>query len=128
MTDEHKSALAVGRAQGIAVRSYLEGLEISKPRRGRRTSQETMRKQLAEIETKLAPADPLQRLHLLQQKRDVETRLRAPEGGNDLTELEALFVKVAADYGSRKGISYATWRESDVPAEVLKRAGISRSS
>lgn len=36
MSDDHKAALAEGRAQGRAVRAYLEGLEASKPRRGRK--------------------------------------------------------------------------------------------
>ena len=31
-------------------------------------------------------------------------------------------------YAQRKGISYAAWRELGVPADVLKKAGISRGS
>jgi len=128
MTDDHKAALAAGRAEGLAVRRYLEALETSKAPRGRRVSEDTIQKQLGEIDTKLAAADPLQRLHLVQQKRDLQTRLeRASDSGTDLTELEEAFIKAAADYGARKGIGYATWRESGVPADVLKKAGISRS-
>src|SRR5689334_9539098 len=36
MSDEHKAALAEGRAQGRAVRLYLEALEANKPKRGRK--------------------------------------------------------------------------------------------
>ena len=34
MTAEHKRALAQGRAEGRAVRSYLEALDQNRPRRG----------------------------------------------------------------------------------------------
>ena len=42
--------------------------------------------------------------------------------------LETAFVKTAAQYAQRKGISYAAWRELGVSADVLKQAGISRAS
>jgi len=109
------------------VRRYLEALESSTGARGRRVSEDTTRKQLGEIETKLSTADPLQRLHL-SQKKDLQARLVHTSGPvADATELQEAFIKAAADYGTRKGIDYATWRESGVPAEVLKKAGIGRS-
>ena len=46
----------------------------------------------------------------------------------DMEAIEAAFVKVAAAYSDRQGISYSSWREVGVPASVLKRAGISRAS
>jgi len=45
----------------------------------------------------------------------------------DIASLEKAFVKAAGPYSEAKGISYATWREFGVPAEVLGKAGISRS-
>jgi len=36
-------------------------------------------------------------------------------------------VEVAKSYSSRKGISYAAWREVGVEPAVLKKAGISRA-
>lgn len=126
MTTEHKAALASGRAQGLAVRRYLEALERNKPRRGRRPSADSLRKQLAEIEEKLHEADPLKRLHLLQQRKSVEARLASGDGGEDLSELEEGFVEAAAAYGARKGIDYSTWREIGVPADVLRRAGVQK--
>lgn len=47
-------------------------------------------------------------------------------GGFDVAALEQDFIKVAAEYGRRKGISYAAWREVGVAPAVLKEAGISR--
>ena len=36
MSDDHKAALAEGRAQGRAVSRYLEALAANKPKRGRK--------------------------------------------------------------------------------------------
>src|ERR1700722_14015124 len=69
MSAEHKVALAAGRAEGRAVRLYLEALERNKPRRGRRPSTESLQRQLAEISQRLVDADPLQRLQLIQQRK-----------------------------------------------------------
>src|SRR5580658_7815359 len=128
MTNEHKAALATGRAQGLAVRRYLEALERSRPRRGRRPSADSLQRQLEEIEAKLRESDPLKRLHLIQQRKSIEERLAAGDGSEDISSLEAAFIDAAPEYGSRKGIDYATWREAGVSAEVLRRAGIQRSS
>jgi hypothetical protein len=128
MTDDHKAALAVGRSQGLAVRRYLQALEENKPRRGRRPSVEATEKQLTEIDTKLAGADPLRRLHLIQERKDLQARLSNSAAPMDISPLEEAFVKGASEYGSRKGISYESWREVGVPASVLRRAGISRSA
>jgi hypothetical protein len=37
-------------------------------------------------------------------------------------------VKSAKGYSDRKGITYGTWREFGVPAEVLRKAGIGRGA
>ena len=128
MTSEHKAALAAGRAQGLAVRRYLEALERSRPKRGRRPSSDSLRKQLNEIEARLRDVDPLKRLHLIQLRKGVESRLNEGEHSEDISELEEAFVRAASEYGDRKGIDYSTWREAGVPAEVLRRAGVHRSS
>ena len=128
MTTEHKAALAAGRAQGLAVRRYLEALERSRPRRGRRPSAESIERQMKEIESRLKDADPLKRLHLIQQRKLLESRLQSGDATEDITSLEAGFVEAASEYGSRKGIDYSTWREAGVPADVLRRAGVHRGA
>jgi len=128
MTSEHKATLAAGRTQGLAVRRYLEALERNRPRRGRRPSAESLRKQLNDISARLKDADPLQRLHLIQRRKSIEARLATGSGPEDISALEKGFVGAAAEYGARKGIDYATWREAGVPAEVLRRAGVHRSA
>jgi hypothetical protein len=128
MTDEHKAALAEGRAQGRAVRSYLEALEAHRPKRGRKRTPDSMRARLARIENTIDAADPMTRLQLVQERLDLTAAIAAAETTVDLTALEEGFVTAAATYGERKGISYAAWREVGVPAAILKRAGISRGA
>jgi hypothetical protein len=128
MSDQHKEALALGREQGRAVRRYLEALEAHKPRRGRKRTAESIQKQLEALEEKLAYADPLTRVQLIQERMNLQQELAAKETTVDLAALEEDFVAAARAYGERKGISYAAWREAGVDAAVLKRAGISRGA
>lgn len=128
MSEDHKAALAEGREQGRAVRKYLEALEANRPKRGRKRTKESMEKRLAAVKDQLPTADPLKRLHLVQEKMDLENQLAAEGSGVDMSELEAQFVAAAKPYSERKGISFSAWRELGVPAQVLSKAGISRSS
>ncbi len=126
MSDQHKVALAEGRQQGRAVRRYLEALESTKPRRGRKRTRENMEKRLVVIDKTMAGANPLTRVHLSQERLDLESQLGSDSDGVDLAALEAGFVATAAAYGLRKGISYSAWRQAGVEARVLKAAGIGR--
>ena len=94
MSAEHKAALAAGRQQGITVRKYLEALEAHKPKRGRKRTPDSIDKQLKAIEAKLASADPLTRLTLVQQRMDLVSELDSLQAGVDLSGLEADFVAV----------------------------------
>jgi hypothetical protein len=126
MSDEHKAALALGREQGRIVRQYLEALEQHRPKRGRKRTPDSIKSRLAAIEAQLATADPLSKVHLIQERMDLTAELETKETKVDLTKLESAFVKAAREYGARKGISYQAWREAGVDAAVLRRAGISR--
>ena len=127
MSDEHKAALAEGREQGRVVRRYLEALESHRPKRGRKRTPESIAKRLAAIDEQLTAADPLNRLHLVQERMDLEAELAGSEGdGADLDELEAAFVEVAAAYGERKGLTYDAWRSIGIAPRVLKAAGMGR--
>jgi uncharacterized protein YicC (UPF0701 family) len=128
MTAEHKKALAEGRAEGRAVKAYLDALEQQRPRRGRRRTPDSIKKRLAAIEKSLPNASSLQRLQLVQERRDLEAELAGMDTKVDLAKLEAEFVKVAKAYSQRKGIEYASWRELGVAADVLRRAGIGRGA
>jgi hypothetical protein len=128
LSEDHKAALAIGRAQGRAVRRYLEALEAHRPRRGRKRTPDTMRKRLVRIEEELADADPLRRLQLVQERLNLLDEVASAESKVDLDALEREFIESARTYSERKGISYAAWRELGVPASTLRRAGISRGA
>jgi hypothetical protein len=127
MSDEHKASLAQGRQEGRVVRNYLEALEAHAPKRGRRRTVDGVDRRLAAIEDELATADPMRRLKLLQERRDLGAERQTLAEPVDLAGLEDAFVEIAASYSRRQGISYQSWREIGVSAAVLSRAGISRS-
>ncbi len=127
MSDDHKAALAKGRAEGRIVRDYLEGLRATKPKRGRKRTPETIQNRLEKIETELASASPLDELLLIQERRDLHNELEAMSETIDMTALEAAFVGVAKSYSQSKQISYQSWRDVGVEASVLKEAKINRS-
>ena len=85
-----------------------------------------IRHDLNRIAQEIATADPLKRLQLVQERMDLEQQLESVDAKVDLSKLEKGFIKAAAPYSERKGISYAAWRELGVPASTLKAAGISR--
>ena len=126
MSDSHKAALAEGRSQGRAVRTYLEAIEAHKPKRGRKRTPESMKKKLEKIDLDYANADQLKRLQLAQQRLDLQSDLDAAASTVDLAALEQDFVAAAQAYGERKGITWAAWRQVGVPDAVLKQAGITR--
>ncbi len=124
---EHKAALVKGRDEGRAVRRYLQGLEAARPRRGRRRTTTTIEKRLRAIDEQLGQANAFTRLHLIEEKKDLEAELKRSQDRSDLAKLEKEFIKVARSYSERKGISYGTWRAVGVPASVLSAAGLRRT-
>ena len=126
MTDEHKAALAKGRAEGRIVRDYLEGLRATKPKRGRKRTPETIDRRLESIEIELESASPVEELLLVQERRDLIAEKAAMSNTIDMQALEDAFVSVAKSYSESKKISYASWRDVGVAPSVLKRAGIGR--
>ena len=118
--------MAQGRADGLAVRRYLEALDAHKPKRGRKRSPESIDKRLKKIAELLADADPLQRLQLVQERMNLLDEKSRTESKSDLLRLQKEFVKAAGPYSHRKGITYAAWRELGVEPSVLADAGIKR--
>jgi hypothetical protein len=128
MSDDHKAALAKGRRQGHVVNAYLEALETNRPKRGRKRTPDSINSNLKHIDDELATTEGTARLDLIQRRRDLERELASMNESHNLNALEKDFVTVAKEYGERKGIEYATWREIGVSARVLKESGIARSS
>jgi hypothetical protein len=127
MSDDHKAALAKGRAQGKAVRDYLAALEQER-KPGRRLDRETIEARIPEVQAAIdEEPDPAKRVELIQKRLDLEERLVDMQDEPDLAALEQGFVDAAAEYSERKGISYSAWREAGVPAAALKAAGVKRT-
>jgi hypothetical protein len=126
MSDSHKAALAEGRDQGRVVRRYLEALEAHKPKRGRKRTPESVQKRITVIDEKLVEADALARLHLVQERMNLENELATADSTVDIQALEDEFAVAAAPYGARKRITYPAWRQLGVDPAVLRRAGIKR--
>ena len=126
MSAQHKAALAQGRREGRAVKQYLEALGSRRP--GRPVTPERLRDKITSLESRIADeADPLKALEMRQERLDAEAALVRAEATEDFAAFETAFVEHAKPYSERKGISYSAWRESGVPAEVLRRAGIPRT-
>ena len=129
MTDEHKAALAKGRSEGRAVRDYLEALRANKPKRGRKRTPDSIRSGSTSIDDELEDADAVTELRLVQERRDLTSEL-------DIDGRRRRHRRRSRRPSSRSPPATATarasrtspWREIGVPAAVLKRAGISRSS
>jgi hypothetical protein len=127
VTDDHKAAMAEGRNQSRSIAAYLEALDSHKPKRGRKRTAESIGKRLAVIDTEMATANGIKRLALVQERMDLEAEKESMGATVDLSAYEKDFVAAAKGYSERKGISYTAWRELGVPADVLKKAGVTRS-
>ena len=131
MSDEHKAALARGREQSRTIRRYLEALAERKPRRGRKVTLESLQARLkkARIDLELAKEQKkqLKELQLIQLTMDLEKAIaNFSDGDGDFRKLETEFITVVEAYSISKGISYETWREVGVSAEVLASAGMKK--
>jgi len=123
MSDEHKAALAQGRKEARAIKTYLKALESRKP--GRPVTKEGLDKRLEKVNSKIANSDnPLETVDLIQSRLDIEAALAEFKDGVGIDELEAGFVENASSYSARRGVTYTAWREFGVPAAVLRTAGI----
>ena len=126
MSTSHKNALANGRREGRIIRDYLEIVEATRPRRGRRRTPESITKRLTTIAAEIRAADPVTKVRLLQERLNLRTELASMKSKAQIAAAEARFVKVARAFSERNDISYEAWREFGVSDAVLKRAGIIR--
>lgn len=124
MSQSHKNALANGRAEGKVIREYLEIVEATKPRRGRKRTPESITRRLAAIASELKTADPVTKVRLVQERLDLKTELAGMKTKADIAAAEAKFIKVAKRFSERNNIGYDAWREVGVDPSVLKKAGI----
>lgn len=127
MSDEHKAALAQGRAEARAIKAYLAAATTPK-KRGRPVTRDSLEDKIASLDEKVRTEDdPLARVELIQARIDAQKALDDLDTAADLEALEAGFVEYAAAYSDRKGITWTAWREAGVPAATLRQAGIKQT-
>ncbi len=126
MGEAHKAALAAGREQGRHVRRYLQDLETTRPKRGRKRDMTKAKQRLGTVLAELETATGIERVHLAQERLDLNRLLggEAVAPGADSDELRERFIEVVRPYSVRKGIDYETWRDCGVPQFVLKEGGL----
>lgn len=124
MSEEHRKALVLGKAQATIVRDYLEALaRANKPKTGR-LSAEKLKTKLADVTKQIeTETDPLKRLSLFKDQRNYGDQLIERQAETMPPELEQAFIDVASDYAERLGYQYSDFRELGVPAAVLRDAG-----
>jgi hypothetical protein len=127
MTEGHKAALATGRRESRAIKAYLAAVATPK-RKGRPVSPEVLEAKIATLDDKIrATPDPLSKVELIQARLNAQEALDQMNAVVDMEALEEGFVRHAASYSERKGITWSAWREIGVPASVLAAAGIKRT-
>jgi uncharacterized protein HemY len=127
MSDEHKAALAKGRAEARAIKAYLAAATTPK-RRGRPVTRDSLQQKIAKLDKNLsAEVDPLARVDMIQSRIDAQRALDELHTAGDLDALEKGFVKHAASYSKRKGITWTAWREAGVSAATLRAAGLKQT-
>jgi hypothetical protein len=111
-----------GRAETAAVAAYLTALRAPKVPANSRAALEKRRTQ---IEQWIADEpSPIREVELIQQRLDIDAQRAQIDQATRLPELEAGFVKAAASWAKRSGISAAALREVGVAARVLAKAGL----
>jgi hypothetical protein len=119
---ERPADRGVRRAETNAVAAYLTALRAPKVPARSRANLEQRR---AQVEQWISEErSPIREVELIQQRLDIDAQLAQIDQAARLPELEEAFVKVAASWAKRSGISAAALREVGVPASVLRRAGL----
>ncbi len=98
-----------------AVRRYLQALDAARAAPGDFLDPDTTAPALAGAE--MAAGDDREGLEL-------HLGESVPGSGANVARLEEDFVRVAAGYAQRHGMTYESWRQAGVEPAVLARAGI----
>lgn len=112
------------RLQAQLITNYLTALRAQKPT----VSREVLLGRIAKAEKALIKAEEkglwLKAMDAMERLSKHQATLAELDRQGSIEDLESRFVEIAKDYSDRKGLSYETWRYMQVPAKVLKEAGI----
>lgn len=109
------------RAMGRVVEDYLTALDG--PRRDQ-SHITRLHKKLARLEALPNPTDKMGLLLHLSALDATRQLIVEVESRTDIAELEAMFVKVAAEWAEVRGVTHSAFVALGVPLGVLKQAGI----
>jgi hypothetical protein len=123
--DERSAERSVRRAETNAVAAYLTALKGPRPSGSSKAKREGLIRRRAQVEQWISEErSPIREVELIQSRLDIDAQLAQLDQAARLPELEEAFVKVAATWAKRTGVSAAALREVGVPASVLRRAGL----
>lgn len=117
-----------GRTMSNTVDRYLSAVNTPK-RRGRKVSKSDLERRLEDARARVRSATGVDKVLAAQDVRDFRARIASLSVGSsdDIKGLEAQFVKIAKRFGEDRGIGYGAWRDTGVPAAVLKKTGVART-
>jgi hypothetical protein len=99
-------------------------LGVPRPSGSSKAKREGLMRRRARVEQWISEErSPIREVELIQQRLDLDAQLAQIDQAQRLPELEEAFVKAAASWAKRTGISAAALREVGVPASVLRQAG-----
>lgn len=110
-------------SETLAVKRYLDALEVKRTHEKPRWRDPEMRIQIVEGSLASDNLTNIERLCLLQERADLKDHLNDSSGDSFAEALDG-FREHGLSFSQRKGIKYSTWREMGVPSQDLKEAGI----
>jgi hypothetical protein len=126
LTPREKEAMSEGRERSRIIDKYLRELATGKyHKRGPgKADPASIKAELADLDTKLATAEGIQKLLLTQKREQLTLDLEGRGDEDKFQQLEQAFMRVARQFSADRGISYNAWRDMGVPARVLLKAKI----
>ena len=93
VSDEHKAAMAAGRTEARAVKNYLDALELTRPKRGRKRTPDSINARLEKINAELIgvqgqPVDMGGYYRIPADNRDLNYAKYFSEGETDISTLD----------------------------------------
>jgi len=128
LTPSHKKALAEGRTLSATVNRYLAAVNTPK-KRGRKVSAASLNSRLVAARTRLETSTGVDKALAAQEVRDLQSPARAGDYGEHgrREDSGSRLREGRKEVRREPGHHLRRWRDADVPAQVLKCAGVART-
>lgn len=123
-SEAYAAAITAGWRECQVVDRYLEHVRIERTRLTVRPTVQMIERRLTEIGREVKRIDGFLVFGTISKHGELSAQIRSLAEALDRLSTEDDFVAVAASFGRRHGIDYATWREFGVAHSVLARASI----